>query len=98
VASSTGRHFTDDALTLIASNIGTFLQLQDLDDDNFSRHTIYNAIRASMPSQPSLVSFDQCKKNATRMGASGFNDLLRKALPTKELSLWLPVVTHGASP
>jgi hypothetical protein len=100
VAASTGRHFADDAMTFIASILGTISQgWDDTSDTALISHlgTMHDIVRVSMSSHPSLVSFDQCINNATKMGASGFTDLLRKALRTKELSLWLPVVTHGAS-
>lgn len=45
-----------------------------------------------------VVSEAQFKKNARTKSASAFFDLLREALNGNDLSLWVPVVTHGASP
>ncbi|KAF8271312.1 hypothetical protein EI94DRAFT_1720892 [Lactarius quietus] len=99
MAAPTGRHIPDDALTFIASTLGSLSKYWD--DDNSDTAFIralstiyYDVVHASMPSHESLVNFDQFKKNAAKMGTSGFTDLLRKARGKTELSLWLPVVTH----
>ncbi|KAF8271302.1 hypothetical protein EI94DRAFT_599301 [Lactarius quietus] len=98
MAAPTGRNVPGDALTFIASTLGSLSKYWD--DDNSDTafisalSTIYGVVHASMPSHQSLVNFDQFKKNAAKMGTSGFTDLLRKALGKTELSLWLPVVTH----
>src|SRR5580698_8358295 len=93
-------NFSNDALETIISFLGSsqasFLEIDD--GPTISGH-ILHAVYAvvSMTSSP-IINWDQFEKNVTKKSASGFADLLRKALGTNDFTLWLPVVTHGVSP
>jgi hypothetical protein len=107
-AASTGSHFPDDVLKALADSLRLLLTVwnDDGSDYAFTRNetltVIYGSVGASLtllPNPPtSLVDLAQFKQNARKKSASGFANLLRKALQANDLSLWVPVVAHGASP
>ncbi len=102
VVAPIGRDFPDDALSSITedlpplaenwNDVGTF----DGEVLATIHTTIWNSAKRSRPK--SLVRFDQFKRNATKKSASGFIDLLKKALKGGSKDLWRTVVTHGMSP
>jgi hypothetical protein len=109
MAASTGSHLPDNVLTTIA-NILVLISTTWNDDGSDYAFTsdeiltmIYSTVSGGvlrlLPNPPtSLVEFTQFKKNARKKSASGFANLLRKALQADDLSLWDAVVAHGASP
>jgi hypothetical protein len=69
-------------------------------DDDILESTYFAIMGAiSLMPQPhsTPVTLDQFRKNA-KDSASGFSDLMRKALQGNDLNLWYPVVTHGTFP
>ena len=106
VVAPIGRDFPDDALSSIAEDLTEYLPqlVENWNDvgtfDVGLLSAIYGAIWSSAKrSRPqSLVRFDQFKRNATKKSASGFIDLLKKALKGGSKDLWRTVVTHGMSP
>jgi len=102
VVAPIGRDFPDDALSSITEDLPQVVENWN-DVGTFDAEvllTIYAAIWSSAKrSRPqSLVRFDQFKRNATKKSASGFIDLLKKALKGRSKDLWRTVVTHGMSP
>jgi hypothetical protein len=100
---STRRDFPDHALACIANTLRSAFRYWIDDGSDTAFHEglgfIHNVVLAFETSCPeSLVPYDQFKKNATKTGASGFADLLRKALKEEDLKFWRPIVTHGTSP
>ena len=96
MATSTDRHFSDDALKKIAGSLGDPLFIDPFSDG--TPYVLYGYVRSLATAASPVIDFAQFKENVTKDSASGFADLLRKALGTKDLTLWLPVVTHGESP
>ena len=96
MATSTDRHFSDDALKKIAGSLGDPLFIDPFSDGTL--YVLYGYVRRLATATSAVIDFAQFKENVTKKSASGFADLLRKALGTKDLTLWRPVVTHGESP
>ena len=59
---------------------------------------IYLSVYRNHPNFTGLVSRAQFQKSARTKSASAFFNLLEEALKGNDISLWVPVVTHGASP
>ena len=106
MATSTGRHFSDDTLKAIARDLARSLghSLWITDGPSIGSDTlqfVYEVVRRSttqLTTPIQIIDRDQYKRNVTKKSASGFTDLLIKALGSNDLTLWLPVVTHGESP
>ena len=95
------RDFPNNKLTSIATKLrrrGWNDEGSNTAFDNERLAIIHTVVESSASSPESLVSVDQFLKNATKQSASGFINLLTKALKEKDLSFWRPVVTHGTSP
>ena len=98
MATSTDRHFSDDTLKKIAGSLGDPLFINDGSFSDGTLYVLYGYVRRLATAASPANDFAQFKENVTKKSASGFADLLRKALGTKDLTLWHPVVTHGESP
>lgn len=105
VAASTGRDFSDRALSSIAEYVPRILAAEKWRDDHTDTafksvlEAIYHAVatfaRIFGPCPESLVSFKQFRENLAKKSASRFINLLRKALKEDNRGFWHPVMTHG---
>ncbi|KAH9178657.1 hypothetical protein EDB89DRAFT_1927765 [Lactarius sanguifluus] len=98
----TGTDLITDELSSFAKALTSLIGWRK-DDDFSSDATLsvtYAAILLNLESRRGdLVDFGQFKENATKMSASSFTELLRKAIKNpNDLEFWRPVVTHGTSP
>ena len=106
MATSTDRHFSDDTLKATARELARSLgsPLWITDSPSIADYTllfVHEAVYKSTTQSTTpiqVVDRDQYERNVTKKSASGFTDLLVKALGSEDLTLWLPVITHGASP
>jgi len=94
MVTSNGRQISNVALGNIASFLGTSFWIQDGPDISANTLLCVFAFVQKFMIPSLVINFDQFRKNVTKKSASGFADLLRKALGVNDSNLWLPVVTH----
>ncbi|KAH9074735.1 hypothetical protein EDB83DRAFT_2312265 [Lactarius deliciosus] len=104
VATSTDRDISKAALSSIAKLVPMVLAEVNWQDNHtdtaFENLTdaIYGIVKTfthiSRPDADNLVDMGQFKENVAKKHASGFVNLLRKALKENNLEFWHPIVTH----